>query len=916
MADEKNSIDKTTEKLGTFETIVKETGQEITKLIPTLNTFFAAFGGAKIAAAGKQMLDFYQGFKNLSFQMGKSNTMSKEFLKNIYKVKSATGDTLENLNEITATLVKSRVEGGKSLEFLTKQVSYFAEATGAGVDTSSQLAGNLHRIGHLGPKSISSIMTSMLKTQRTFGLTSEEVVGLSQNIIETTTQLSNLGKTSSFIENFQQGTIKLAAAFRQVGLEASEATDIVDRLLDIDRLEENMLLYSKMGISIQDAVAGNIDPNMMTSRLQEVGQQIASMSRPAGAALARQMGISYRQALQFQNLKPTEDVKNEENDMEKMVREQRTLWTKIEKGLNSGLGAIASKFLQNPLMFTSFIVGVWFLVGKKVFGFLKRKYFAIADEVGDKFKKVLTDAFKEAADQGIEKSNVVKGMKENQGLKPGRGYNGRDVLAAYNAKKENAQKWLGNEGIVGYQKALNAQAAFGAESSARRQLLVNAQNELQARKTYLEREDRDLKGSEKSELNYITKQLRIFEKELKSIDTNTNETNLKLQNDVTNAIKKMTPAEKVAEINRLNEERKNKLDEYQRLQAQANEQNRLRGIIAQKRGTMHLNTAKPSELNDYFALGDRESQLQGVVDELQKKMEALNTEIEQLTESSKTLEEKWAEAGGGSDTDTKQLFMGPIQKMGLAIKRGFSSVWSSLTKKVKSLTTGEDGKFSMGKTLGSILKGGFGLIKRLLLPMGLAMAGMTIVSKVMQRFEPLFEMLAPAIEGIFDAVATIVAPLIKWTMKPILHILKGIYGMIRLIPWVKDRTAEIDFDKILKNIDSWEVGKKMDDQAKAEEENAVLMEMQNGSWTAKNPNRAEDFWAGSGFGKQTKKILDKMDEILDASRATVGAIDNQTEETRQSMFSEGVRGRWKWQKSLQNNKATPDSIAAWGATHQ
>ena len=885
MANEKSNIEETNQKLGTFETIIKETGQEITKLIPTLNTFFAVFSGAKIASSVKQMADFYQGFKNLSYQMGKSNTMSKDFLKNIYKIKIATGDTLNNLNEITVTLVKNRVEGGKTLQFLTKQVSFFAEATGASVDTSSQLAGNLHRIGHLGPKSISSIMTSMLKVQRTFGLTTEEVEGLSQNIIETTTELSNLGKTSNFIENFQKGTIKLAAAFRQVGLEASEATSIVDRLLDIDRLEDNMLLYAKMGISIQDAVAGNLDPNMMASQLQQVGQQIASMSRPAGAALARQMGISYRQALQFQNLKPAEDIKTEDSEMEKMAREQRTLWTKIEKALNSTLGAVALGFLQNPFKLGIAVVVAWAFAAKVIYPKMKKRFFAIADEVGNRFKEVLTKAFKESADQGIEKSNVVKGMKKNQGLKSRRIFS-RDPLDVFNANKENAARWLGNEGIVSYQKALNAQTVFSQEASNRKTNLEDAKKELLARQSYLMREGHDRNPFENRELKYITKQLRIFEKELKNIETNTQETNAQLQKDVNKAIKGMSPEEKVAEINRLNEQRSSKQKELEQLSKQLTEQERLQGIIKQRRGTTNLNRASASELNDYFALGEREAQLQKVIDDLNEKMKGLTDEIDDLTKSSETLEQKWQEAGGGADTNTKQLFMGGWQKFTIGFKRAL-------------------------EPMGSVLKTGFGFVKKASIALGLGMIGLKIISKIMERFQPLFEQLSPVIEGIFDVLATMLAPLLKAVMKPVLWTLKGIYNGIT---WVAERFGlktgnKIDFDKIMQNIDNWQVGQKLDDQAKSEE-GAVVMSMQNGRWTAQNPDRAIDYWSGYGLGRDSQIIVDKLSELVSVSKATVGAIDNQTHENEKIFTKQNLLESWKLLKTPYASGAINNT---WGA---
>ena len=894
MAD--NNIKEKTEDISTFNRIIKDTGTEITKLIPTLGSFFAVFQSAQIAGAVRQMADFYQGFKNLSYQMGKSNTASKEFLKNIYKVKIATGDTLDNLNEITVALIKNRVEGGKSLQFLTKQISFFAEATGASVSQSSQLAGELYRIGHLGPKSISSIMTSMLKVQRTVGLTSEEIEGLSQNIIETTTELSNLNKTSAFIENFQKGTIKLASAFRSVGLEATKATDIVDRLLDIDQLENNMLLYSKMGISIQDAVAGNIDPNMMTERLQMVGQEIASMSRPAGAALARQMGISYREALQYQNLRPTGDISTEDSDMEKMAKEQRTLWTKIEKFFNSGIGWLASKFLENPLMFGGIIAVSFMTFGKKVMGWMKTKFHAIADDMGKTIANVV--------DLGLNKSGTMKELRKNAGLKSGK-YSSGSLIDQLNASRDRARN-RDTTTAVNLERAMNAISSNSSNYDFAKGEIGRKRSELTERLNYLE-----ATGRRGWEQRWINSQLGKLDASESGLDKQYNKTSIGLDKNYQKALGRLS-VEQVGQRYIDAQNAKAAADK-----SQLEFETKLKGL---NKALENAQTALYQAEHDPTLAHTRDSLVQSIkninaeiddanrkVDEFGNASKKASKEMELMAETGKL--HQGVMSGGYVGDRTFSAIPGKqhefwFERIGPAMKR-FGGVLASPF--VKAFGVVKSAFLHPLRTISAILSFGFKMLMRFLLPLGLVMGAMMVISKILQRFSPLMDMLTPIIEKTFDLLATIIAPIIKVLAKIAVYFLGGIYnGIVWIVNLFKKNKFEyLNLSGILSNIDSWNVGDKMDKEAEnnSMEKNAVIMKSNgSGQWVAQNPENADKYWSGGGFGSEIAKMNQYLDSITEASRTTVAAIDrlNDTqkqtgEEIKKGFFSR--IGNWWSEKS-------------------
>ena len=52
---------------------------------------------------------------------------------------------------------------------------------------------------------------------------------------------------------------KLVSSLEKVGISAQQATQWIERLTDPDNIEKNIGLYAQLGISISDALSGNID---------------------------------------------------------------------------------------------------------------------------------------------------------------------------------------------------------------------------------------------------------------------------------------------------------------------------------------------------------------------------------------------------------------------------------------------------------------------------------------------------------------------------------------------------------------------------------------------------------------------------------------------------------------------------------
>jgi phage-related protein len=315
--------------------------------------FAMGMGALSFVDAIKGAFALHQNMTDLAYQMGHGAAGAKFLESSIMDITASTGMALEKVTAMTHALTEMKVPLSM-MKQLTIDSTRFAEITGANADSVAQMTAGLVRMGGLGQKSISNIMGNMVQVQRAFGISAGEVNKLTNSITDTTMILRNMGKNAGEIEKFQKGTMKLAGAFASVGIEAGKAVDLVDRLLDPGRLEDNALLYSKLGISIEDAISGNIDPADIARGLQGIGSELKDMAGPQANALAKALGVPLQQLRQMGNMDmqqiqetfggltgSSESLAAAQKDQATAQRNMEQMWEKI-KGT---IGTIALKLM-------------------------------------------------------------------------------------------------------------------------------------------------------------------------------------------------------------------------------------------------------------------------------------------------------------------------------------------------------------------------------------------------------------------------------------------------------------------------------------------------------------------------------------------------------------------------------------------
>ena len=352
-------INKETKKWGVSLSGIVESSEKIA------NFLGSAVMITGIADAFKVSLRLDQSMKNLSVRMGLGVENSKKLYKTITDVSFATGRSADDAERMVDGLIKARVSMDE-VGTASKVMLNFSEVTGLVNDESMQLYSNLRKVGNLGSKEINQFAVTFAKVQQKVGLTENEMSLLSDSVQETAFRMSAFGRSPAEIEKMSKGIVGLGAEFVKVGLSVQKAVELVDQLTDPTRLEDNIGLYAQLGISIQDAMSGAINPNQLNDGLKGFADKVKAMGPIAGAQFARQMGQNYNDLMKLTKAGNevgealnVEGAADPAKEMENMVKAQQGLQLTVEKffnRINSLIVGLGPTLLGLAILVTTIII--------------------------------------------------------------------------------------------------------------------------------------------------------------------------------------------------------------------------------------------------------------------------------------------------------------------------------------------------------------------------------------------------------------------------------------------------------------------------------------------------------------------------------------------------------------------------------
>ena len=423
-------------------------GINLSKIIPT--TLFKD--------NAKNLIDMEDAAYRMSQRAGKGFEGVKE-LKNTYiDIQANLKDSAENAREITKTL--SETGYVKNLGEAAEYISLFSRTTGTSIGQTTEVMNGLTKIGKFSSKEAGTIIANVAKIQKLNGITVQGMNAWAASVNSVTNNMKAFGQTDESIKKMVVSTAKLVSSLEKVGVSAQQATQWIERLTDPDNIEKNIGLYAQLGISISDALSGNIDGDTIGAGLKDFGQKIKEMGPIAGKAYADAFGISYKEAIKAADMEAAIDTggvteQDSKSELEKMKEETLSFNQKQQENINQMIGEtqkLMADLSQRQMMMLTVGISLAMSGVKKVF-----------NSMIDNQKKFDDNrVFKEEEFQAM----VIAGDEE-----------GAEKLLENTIKYYDAIEEL--EGKVGNNSKLKQQIE---EAKNLREILIDTQNELRNNK--------------------------------------------------------------------------------------------------------------------------------------------------------------------------------------------------------------------------------------------------------------------------------------------------------------------------------------------------------------------------------------------------------------------------------------------------
>ena len=281
----KDSLEKTTDGL---------------KKLMKVNIAFSATGVATaLIGTATKMLAINSELHRTVINAGKGVESLKAYKNASADLSKSMGATFEEANKVVKKLAELQYLGTPGEIQNAAEASYgLARAFGLDHEAVTANTVELQKWGQVSAKTTTAMYADIMKVAQANGLTKDAVNAITKTTTNWSGMLKAFGKTAPMdVQRYNMGLAKTVSALEKVGVSAQTATKLLEDLTDPTMIEENIPKYAALGISITDAISGNIDPEQMGAGLKEFGEKLKQMGPIAGAQYAKAMGVSYKEAI-------------------------------------------------------------------------------------------------------------------------------------------------------------------------------------------------------------------------------------------------------------------------------------------------------------------------------------------------------------------------------------------------------------------------------------------------------------------------------------------------------------------------------------------------------------------------------------------------------------------------------------------
>ena len=386
-------------------------------------------GKALIDTAVK-ILTFNSELHRTVINAGKGAAGVEAYSKTVVNLGKSMGATQEDAQKVVKTLAELQYLGSaKEIESAAEASYGLARAFGISHEEVTQNTVELQKWGQVSAKTTTAMYADLMKVAQANGLTKNGVNAIMKTTTEWSGMLKAFGKTAPMdVQRYNMSLAKTVSALEKVGISAQTSTKLLEDLTDPTQIEANIPAYAALGISITDAISGNIDPEKMGAGLKEFGEKLKQMGPIAGAQYAKAMGVSYKDAIKAASADMAEasqvDMTPEEKSAEAMKQLTEATKSTTEK-IQDIFTKIGAKFRSfGPLVM---------IVGGTLINFLMKRINKAQEE---NLKNTEENVKKQKKTKLEAIQEEIKFLNEKQK----EGYNENRRLTALIAQKDALEK--------------------------------------------------------------------------------------------------------------------------------------------------------------------------------------------------------------------------------------------------------------------------------------------------------------------------------------------------------------------------------------------------------------------------------------------------------------------------------------------
>jgi len=194
-------------------------------------------------------------------------------------------DAAEAMNELISQRIPTK--SIDELADLTTTTVQLSQAFGMSQAEASVFASDLIRIGKVGKQGFDEAAQSLAELQANFGLTGMEAKDVTAQTSRMIREIRAYGGSVKNVGQMTKEIGKLQIAFKKVGLEASDANEIIDNLMNPDNVDQLLSKAAMAGISAADAMKAAATGNVDMLQKIEMGAVNAVKNVAAGAGDAQ-----------------------------------------------------------------------------------------------------------------------------------------------------------------------------------------------------------------------------------------------------------------------------------------------------------------------------------------------------------------------------------------------------------------------------------------------------------------------------------------------------------------------------------------------------------------------------------------------------------------------------------------------------